>query len=80
MNLESLFFLLNLFKLLMDNNTKINQIYFEILCNIIRRQNITLLEKISEKECIPIDKLLNKYIMSKSKIRNLLNDTNMNKK
>lgn len=64
----------------MDNNTKINQIYFEILCNIIRRQNITLLEKISEKECIPIDKLLNKYIMSKSKIRNLLNDTNINKK
>ena len=64
----------------MDNNTKINQIYFEILCNIIRRQNITLLEKISEKECIPIDKLLNKYIMSKSKIRNLLNDSNINKR
>lgn len=55
------------------NETKINQIYFEILCNIIRKQNITLLEKISEKECIPIDKLLSKYIMSKSKIRNILN-------
>jgi hypothetical protein len=54
-------------------NIKINQIYFEIICNIVRKQNITLLEKISEKECIPIDKLLNKYIMSKSKIRNLLN-------
>ncbi len=56
-----------------ENETKINQIYFEILCNIIRKQNITLLEKISEKECIPIDKLLSKYIMSKSKIRNILN-------
>ena len=54
-----------------NNETKINQIYFEILCNIIRKQNITLLEKISEKECIPIDKLLSKYIMSKAKIRNL---------
>jgi hypothetical protein len=57
-----------------ENETKINQIYFEILCNIIRKQNIILLEKISEKECIPIDKLLNKYIMSKSKIRNILNN------
>ena len=56
------------------NKTKINQIYFEILCNIIRKQNITLLEKISEKELIPIDKLLNKYIMSKAKIRNILNE------
>ena len=56
-----------------QDKTKINQIYFEILCNIIRKQNITLLEKISEKECIPIDKLLSKYIMSKSKIRNILN-------
>ena len=57
-----------------ENETKINQIYFKILCNIIRKQNIILLEKISEKECIPIDKLLNKYIMSKSKIRNILNN------
>jgi hypothetical protein len=57
-----------------ENNTKINQIYFEILCNIIRKQNITLLEKISEKESIPIDKLFNKYIMSKAKIRNILNE------
>ena len=56
-----------------ENENKINQIYFEILCNIIRKQNITLLEKISEKECIPIHKLLSKYIMSKSKIRNILN-------
>ena len=57
-----------------ENQTKINQIYFEILCNIIRKQNITLLEKISEKESIPIDKLFNKYIMSKAKIRNILNE------
>ena len=27
-----------------QDKTKINQIYFEILCNIIRKQNITLLE------------------------------------
>ena len=57
-----------------ENETKINQIYFEILCNIIRKQNIILLEKISEKECIPIDKLLNKYIISKSKIKNIINN------
>tara|TARA_Y100001970_G_scaffold293482_1_gene440567 strand:- start:26723 stop:26917 length:195 start_codon:yes stop_codon:yes gene_type:complete len=62
-----------------ENETKINQIYFEILCNIIRKQNITLLEKISEKECIPIDKLLSKYIMSKAKIRNILNEDLVNK-
>jgi len=54
--------------------TKINQIYFEILCNIIRKQNIILLERISETECIPVDRLLNKYIMSKAKIRNILNN------
>ena len=38
----------------MDNekySDSINQIYIEIICNIIRKQNIKLLEKISEKKC-----------------------------
>ena len=55
-----------------SNELKINQIYIEILCNLIRRQNISLLEKIGEIECIPIEKLLSKYIISKSRMRNIL--------
>ena len=55
-----------------SNDFKINQIYIEILCNLIRRQNISLLEKIGEIEFIPIDKLLSKYIISKSRMRNIL--------
>tara|TARA_B100000780_G_scaffold268109_1_gene225772 strand:+ start:208 stop:444 length:237 start_codon:yes stop_codon:yes gene_type:complete len=55
-----------------NNEKKINQIYIEILCNLIRRQNISLLEKIGEIECIPIQNLLSKYIISKSRMKNIL--------
>jgi|TARA_B110000259_G_scaffold114501_1_gene130489 hypothetical protein len=55
-----------------NNEIKINQIYIEILCNLIRRQNISLLEKIGELECIPIQNLLSKYIISKSRMKNIL--------
>ena len=60
----------------MNNNEKysdnINQIYIEILCNIIRKQNIKLLEKIGEEEMLPIRELINKYVITKTQVKNLL--------
>jgi|TARA_B110000211_G_scaffold122746_2_gene141623 hypothetical protein len=52
----------------------INQIYIEIISNLIRKQNIELLEKIGEEELLPIRELINRYVISKSDVRELLND------
>lgn len=52
---------------------KINQIYIEIICNIIRKQNIQLIENIGEKEFLPIRELLNKYVITKNDVKNILN-------
>ena len=57
-----------------DNSVDINQIYLEIICNLIRKQNIELLEKIGEEEILPIRELLNKYIISKSDVREILSN------
>lgn len=57
-------------------NTKINQIYIEILCNYIKKQNIKLLENIGNKEMIPIKELLERYIISKTDIKNILTINN----
>ena len=56
------------------DKTKINQIYFEILCNIIRKQNIALLEKIGEEEELPIRELIKKYVISKYDVKNILSN------
>jgi hypothetical protein len=60
----------------MDDNDEysdsINQIYIEMLCNIIRKQNIKLLEKIGEEEMLPIRELINKYVITKTQVKNLL--------
>tara|TARA_Y100000389_G_scaffold19651_1_gene17002 strand:+ start:537 stop:731 length:195 start_codon:yes stop_codon:yes gene_type:complete len=59
----------------MDNekySDSINQIYIEIICNIIRKQNIKLLEKISEEEMLPTRELINKYVITKTQVKNLL--------
>lgn len=60
----------------MDDNDEysdsINQIYIEMLCNIIRKQNIKLLEKIGEEEMLPIRELINKYVINKTQVKNLL--------
>ena len=59
----------------MDNekySNSINQIYIEIICNIIRKQNIKLLEKISEEEMLPTRELINKYVITKTQVKNLL--------
>jgi|TARA_B110000259_G_C14008329_1_gene398710 hypothetical protein len=53
-------------------NDKINQIYIEMICNIIRKQNIKLLENIGEEEMLPIRDLLNKYVITKTQVKNLL--------
>ena len=50
----------------------INQIYIEMICNIIRKQNIKLLEKIGEEEMLPIRELINKYVITKTQVKNLL--------
>lgn len=55
-----------------NNPDKINQIYIEIICNIIRKENIKLLEKIGEKEMLPIRELLNKYVITKTQVKNIL--------
>tara|TARA_B110000259_G_C13991425_1_gene392657 strand:- start:1030 stop:1224 length:195 start_codon:yes stop_codon:yes gene_type:complete len=52
----------------------INQIYIEIICNLIRKQNIKLLEKIGEKELLPIRELLTRYVISKSDVREILSN------
>ena len=57
-------------------NTKRNQIYIEILCNYIKKQNIKLLENIGNKEMIPIKELLERYIISKTDIKNILTINN----
>ena len=57
-----------------DNSVDINQIYLEIICNLIRKQNIELLEKIGEEEILPIRELLNKYIISKSDVKEILSN------
>ena len=54
----------------------INQIYIEILCNIIRKQNIKLLEKIAEAEMLPTRELINKYVITKTQVKNLLTTMN----
>ena len=59
-----------------ENNTRINQIYIEILCNIIRKQNIKLLEKIAEEEMLPTRELINKYVITKTQVKNLLTTMN----
>tara|TARA_B110000914_G_C15110300_1_gene285827 strand:+ start:90 stop:320 length:231 start_codon:yes stop_codon:yes gene_type:complete len=57
---------------------KINQIYIEMICNIIRKQNIELLEKIGEEEILPIRELINKYIITKTQVKNILNNLEIN--
>ena len=54
----------------------INQIYIEILCNIIRKQNIKLLKKIAEEEMLPTRELINKYVITKTQVKNLLTTMN----
>ena len=53
-------------------NDKINQLYIEIICNIIRKQNIDLLEKIGEEEMLPIREIINKYVITKTQVKNIL--------
>ena len=55
-------------------NIKISQIYIEIICNIIRKQNIELLERIGEEEILPIRELINKYVINKHDVTNILNN------
>ena len=55
-----------------EYSDKINQIYIEILCNIIRKQNIKLIEKIAEEEILPTRDLLNRYVITKTQVKNLL--------
>tara|TARA_Y100000591_G_C21439063_1_gene500622 strand:+ start:295 stop:498 length:204 start_codon:yes stop_codon:yes gene_type:complete len=55
-----------------EYTTKINQIYIEMICNIIRKQNINLLEKIAEEEILPTRELLGKYIITKTQVKNIL--------
>ena len=55
-----------------ENNTRINQLYIEILCNIIRKQNLQLLEKIGEVEKLPILELNRKYIITKNQLKNII--------
>jgi hypothetical protein len=55
-----------------EQSLKINQIYIEILCNIIRKQNLNLLEKIGEVEKLSILDLNKKYIISKNQVNNIL--------
>ena len=57
-----------------ENLIKINQIYIEMICNIIRKQNIALLEKIGEEEILPIRNLINRYVITKTEVKNILNN------
>ena len=43
-----------------------------MICNIIRKQNINLLEKIAEEEILPTRELLGKYIITKTQVKNIL--------
>lgn len=58
-------------------NDKINQLYIEIICNIIRKQNIDLLEKIGEEEMLPIREIINKYVITKTQVKNMLTKMSM---
>jgi hypothetical protein len=58
-------------------NDKINQLYIEIICNIIRKQNIDLLEKIGEEEMLPIREIINKYVITKTQVKNILTKMSM---
>ena len=58
-------------------NDKINQLYIEIICNIIRKQNIDLLEKIGEEELLPIREIINKYVITKTQVKNILTKMSM---
>ena len=55
-----------------EDRDKINQIYREILCNIIRKQNIYLLEKICKKYNLSDKILIKKFIIRKIDVRNIL--------
>jgi hypothetical protein len=57
---------------------QINQIYLEVLTNTVRKQNIQLLNKIAKIEQIPIDQLLDKYIITKSAVKNIITICNQN--
>ena len=57
-----------------EKSCNINQIYIEIICNIIRKQNIALLEKIGEEEELPIRELIKKYVISKYDVKNILSN------
>tara|TARA_B100000900_G_scaffold211460_1_gene179247 strand:+ start:6104 stop:6292 length:189 start_codon:yes stop_codon:yes gene_type:complete len=57
-----------------EESCNINQIYIEIICNIIRKQNIALLEKIGEEEELPIRELIKKYVISKYDVKNILSN------
>lgn len=59
-----------------EYSDKVNQIYIEILCNIIRKQNIKLIEKIAEEEILPTRDLINKYVITKTQVKNLLTMNN----
>ena len=55
-----------------EDRTKINQIYIEILCNIIRKQNIYLIEKICKYYDLPERVLIKQYVIKKLDVRNIL--------
>jgi len=57
-----------------EESCDINQIYIEIICNIIRKQNIALLEKIGEIEELPIRELIKKYVISKNDVKKILSN------
>jgi carbamoylphosphate synthase large subunit len=57
-----------------EESCNINQIYIEIICNIIRKQNIALLEKIGEEEELPIRELIKKYVISKYDVKKILSN------
>jgi hypothetical protein len=50
----------------------INQIYIEIISNIIRKQNYYLLLNICDKEKLPYGEIMYRYIPSKIAVKNLL--------
>ena len=55
-----------------EDRTKINQIYIEILCNIIRKQNIYLIEKICKHYDSPERVLIKQYVIKKLDVKNIL--------
>lgn len=59
-------------KKVIEDKTRINQIYIEILCNIIRKQNIYLIEKICKHYNLPERVLIKQYVIRKLDVRNIL--------